>query len=204
MNEEFTTPEKSVNVQDVNLLIQKRHTFREEAWETVRFLFIALLIVVPIRIYVAQPFIVSGASMDPTFKDKQYLIVDELSYHIGDPARGDVTIFKFPKNPTQYFIKRVIGVPGETVIDDHGKITIKGADGVTVLTLKEPYIKFPKDDSTRLTLKQGEYFMMGDNRAGSYDSRMWGPVSRNLIVGKAFLRLFPITAVDLLPGQYRQ
>lgn len=184
---------------------QQKSTFREEAWETVRFLFIALLVVVPIRVFVAQPFIVSGASMDPTFANGQYLIVDELSYNLGNPARGDVAIFKYPKNPKQYFIKRVIGLPGETVlVDGQGKVFIKDKDGKITLTMNEPYIKYPKDDSVERTLKAGEYFMMGDNRAGSFDSRAWGPVSRDLIVGKPFLRLFPLTTVGILPGQFRQ
>lgn len=188
-------------------LIKKgeQHSFREEAWETFRFLCIAILIVVPIRMFIAQPFIVSGASMDPTFQDRQYLIVDEISYHLGDPTRGDVVIFKYPKNPQQYFIKRVIGLPGETVIiDSKGTVYIKDSSGKTTLTLTEPYVTFTKEGSVERTLGKDEYFVMGDNRAGSFDSRAWGPVKRDLIVGKAFLRLFPITEADILPGQYRQ
>lgn len=196
MNEDFKTPAP---------VLEKNHSFRDEVWETFRFLCIALVIVVPIRLFIAQPFIVSGASMDPTFKDKQYLIVDELSYHLGDPLRGDVVIFKYPKNPKQYFIKRVIGLPGETVrVDGQGKVFIKNKEGEILLTLNEPYVAHTKDDSVERALEPGEYFMMGDNRAGSFDSRAWGPVSRDLIVGKAFLRLFPITAIDVLPGQFRQ
>lgn len=181
-----------------------KNTFREEAWETIRFLFIAFAIVIPIRLFIAQPFIVSGASMDPTFKDKQYIIVDELSYHLDDPSRGDVVIFKYPKNPKQYFIKRVIGLPGETVLDNQGMVSIKDKDGKIVLTLDEPYVVYAKKDTVERTLNPGEYFMMGDNRAGSFDSRAWGPVDRDLIVGKAFLRLFPVTSIGVLPGQYRQ
>ncbi|MFZ2303278.1 MAG: signal peptidase I [Minisyncoccia bacterium] len=199
MNEDLTTPTP------VEPTPEKSHSFREEAWETFRFLLIALVIVVPIRVFIAQPFIVSGASMDPTFKDKQYLIVDELSYHLGDPSRGDVAIFKYPKNPKQYFIKRVIGLPGETVlVNSQGQVFIKDDEGKIIVTMKEPYVTHPKDDSIERVLKSGEYFMMGDNRAGSYDSRAWGPVTRDLIVGKAFLRLFPVTEIDVLPGQFRQ
>lgn len=184
---------------------EKNNSFREEALETFRFLLVALAIIIPIRIFIAQPFIVSGASMDPTFKNSQYLIVDELSYHLGDPVRGDVVIFKYPRNPKQYFIKRVIGLPGETVlVSTQGKVFIKDKEGKIVLALNEPYVAYPKDDSVERDLKQGEYFMMGDNRAGSFDSRAWGPVDRNLIVGKAFLRLFPLTAINVLPGQFRQ
>ncbi|KKS27522.1 MAG: Signal peptidase I [Parcubacteria group bacterium GW2011_GWC1_42_11] len=197
MNEDFKTPK--------DIVTKKNYSFRDEAWETFRFLCIAIVIVVPIRLFIAQPFIVSGASMDPTFKDKQYLIVDELSYHLDDPLRGDVVIFKYPRNPKQYFIKRVIGLPGETVIvNGQGQVFIKDTDGNITLTLDEPYVEHMKDDSVELKLGLGEYFMMGDNRSGSFDSRSWGAVDRELIVGKAFLRLFPLTEVAVLPGQFRQ
>jgi signal peptidase I len=183
----------------------KKNSFREEVWETVRFLLISFAVVIPLRIFVAQPFIVSGASMDPTFYNGQYLIVDELSYNIGNPYRGDVIVFKYPKNPSQYFIKRVIGLPGETVsIDASGHVSIKDKDGVVKLKLTEPYVAYPKDDVSLRTLGEGEFFVMGDNRAGSFDSRAWGPVPRNLIVGKAFLRLFPLNSLSVLPGQFRQ
>lgn len=187
------------------IVLPKKNSFRQEAWETVRFLLIAFAIVIPLRIFVAQPFIVSGASMDPTFHNGQYVIVDELSYNIGNPVRGDVVIFKYPKNPSQYFIKRVIGLPGETVIiDNQGHVSIKDANGNLSLTLKEPYVLYPKDETAERSLKNGEYFVMGDNRAGSFDSRAWGPVPRKMIVGRAFLRLFPITTIGILPGEFRQ
>lgn len=199
MNEDSITPTTTEPT------IEKNSSFREEVWETVRFLFIALLVVIPVRVFIAQPFIVSGASMDPTFANGQYLIVDELSYHLGDPTRGDVVIFKYPKNPKQYFIKRVIGLPGETVaVNGKGQVFIKDKDGNIALTLKEPYVAYTKDENVERTLLPGEYFMMGDNRAGSFDSRAWGPVDRDLIIGKAFLRLFPVTTIDVLPGQFRQ
>lgn len=190
---------------NISFVPKKKNSFREEVWDTVRFLLIAFAIVIPLRIFVAQPFIVSGASMDPTFHNGQYIIVDELSYNIGNPSRGDVIIFKYPKNPSQYFIKRVIGLPGETVVLlSGGQVEIKDKEGNLTLTLKEPYVMYPKDDVVDRTLKDGEYFVMGDNRAGSFDSRAWGPVPRELIVGRAFLRLFPITSIGVLPGEYRQ
>ncbi len=184
---------------------EKRHSFRTEVWETIRFVLIALVIVVPIRMFIAQPFIVSGASMDPTFASGQYLIVDEISYRLNEPVRGDVVVFKYPRNPKQYFIKRLIGLPGETVIvNEKGQVFIKKVDGITTLTMNEPYVEFTKSDSVNKTLKEDEYFLMGDNRAGSFDSRVWGPVKRDLIIGRAFLRLFPFAKVDILPGEYRQ
>ena len=182
-----------------------RHSLRTELWETIRFILIALAIVLPIRLFVAQPFIVSGASMNPTFTNGQYLIVDELSYHFRNPERGDVLIFKYPKNPKQYFIKRVAGLPGETVVvNEQGQVIIKDVTGKEVMTLKEPYVQYTKSDSVELSLGIDEYFMMGDNRAASFDSRMWGPVQRDLIVGRAFVRLFPFTTIDFLPGEFRQ
>lgn len=186
-------------------IVPPKKSFRQDVWETVRFLLIAFAIVIPIRIFVAQPFIVSGASMDPTFKNGQYLIVDELSYNISNPSRGDVVIFKYPKNPSQYFIKRVIGLPGETVsINDKGHVSIKDTSGTVVLSLTEPYVEYQKDEAAERTLKAGEYFVMGDNRSGSFDSRAWGPVPRDLMVGRAFLRLFPVGDIGVLPGQFRQ
>lgn len=185
-------------------ILEKRHTFREEAWETVRFILIALAVVIPIRLYIAQPFIVSGASMDPTFENGQYLIVDEISYHLGEPMRGDVIIFKYPKNPKQYFIKRVIGLPGETVnINGSGIVTVENSAGETI-TIDEPYVEFSKADKTKSVLKDNEYFVMGDNRAGSYDSRAWGPVPRENIVGRALVRLFPPNEIAVFPGEFRQ
>lgn len=182
-----------------------KRSFRAEAWETIRFILIALAVVIPIRLYIAQPFIVSGSSMDPTFANGQYLVVDEVSYRFGNPARGDVVIFKYPKNPKQYFIKRIIGLPGETVtVTSDGKVLVKAPDSDTVTILDEPYVKFTKEDSVTYTLGADEYFVMGDNRAGSFDSRAWGPVARDLIVGKPFLRLFPLTTVDILPGEFKQ
>lgn len=201
MNEE-TTPSSQDSLMEK---LEKHHSCRNEVWETIRFIAIALAIVIPIRLYVAQPFIVSGASMDPTFVNGQYLIVDEISYHLGDPIRGDVAIFKYPRNPKQYFIKRIIGLPGETVIvDPNGKVTIKDAQGTTKLVLDEPYVEFAKADNVERTLKDDEYFVMGDNRAGSFDSRAWGPVPRDNMIGRALVRLFPFTTIDVLPGQFRQ
>jgi len=168
-------------------------------FETLKFVFISLLIVVPFRYFIAQPFIVSGASMEPTFTDGEYLIVDEISYHIEDPKRDDVVIFKYPLNTAKYFIKRIIGLPGETVIIQDGVITIKEKNGQTE-TLNEDYIKNIKRDNFTATLGDNEYFVLGDNRPNSADSRSWGPLPRDLIVGRPFLRLLPIKRVDIFPG----
>lgn len=168
--------------------------------ELLKFALIAVVIVVPVRLFIAQPFIVSGASMDPTFDNGQYLIVDELTYRFDEPQRFDVVIFKYPKDPSQFFIKRVIGLPGETVHIDQNGVIIKKKDGEEV-ALNEPYVvNRGNGGNFSLTLGNDEYFVMGDNRPESSDSRLWGVLPRENIVGRAFLRLLPIPSLSLLPG----
>jgi signal peptidase I len=169
--------------------------------EILRFALIAVIIVLPIRFFIAQPFIVSGASMEPTFHNGQYLIVDQLSYHMDDPLRGDVVIFKYPKDPSKYFIKRLIGVPGDTVSVNGNVITIMNDKNPEGFVLNEPYVAHMSPNTTITeVLGPGEYFVMGDNRDNSSDSRVWGILQENLIVGRAFLRLFPFNEAGYMPG----
>lgn len=172
--------------------------------EIIKFTFITLLIVGPTRIWIAQPFIVSGASMDPTFADGEYLIVDQISRRISDPERESVIIFKYPKDTTKFFIKRVIGLPGETVEIADGDITIFSKDYPDGLKLNEPYIDEAnkKTDDLTVVLGKGEYFVLGDNRLGSLDSRAWGPVPEKLIVGRPLVRLLPFDRLTVLPGDH--
>ncbi|MDO8572683.1 MAG: signal peptidase I [bacterium] len=170
--------------------------------DTIKFIVLALAIVTPIRMFIAQPFIVSGSSMDPTFATGQYLIVDEISYHLGDPKRGDVIILRYPKDTTKFFIKRVIGLPHENVVINKGTVTIVNAQYPEGLAISEPYIKFSKNDTMTKMLGEGEYFVMGDNRAASSDSRYWGVVPRDLVVGRALIRLLPIASASVLPGDF--
>lgn len=174
------------------------HTAREYAM----LIGTSLLMVFLVRTFVAQPFVVSGASMEPTFHTGEYLIVDQLSYELGDPHRGDVIIFKYPLIPSRYFIKRVIGLPGETIKISGNKVEIKEVGKDAFITLDEQYVEFPKESNVEMTLAPDEYFVMGDNRMASLDSRSWGPLKESFIVGKAFVRLFPLTKVDFLPGSY--
>jgi signal peptidase I len=168
--------------------------------ELLKFALIAIVIVIPIRLFVAKPFIVSGASMEPTFDNGQYLIVDELSYRLSNPSRDDVVIFKYPKDPSQYFIKRIIGLPGETVHIHSGVVSVTRTDGTTV-TLTEPYIVHQGNGADMdVSLGNDQYFVMGDNRPESSDSRIWGILPRENMVGRAFLRLLPINSASLFPG----
>lgn len=172
--------------------------------EILRFAIFALIIVLPIRIFVAQPFIVSGASMETTFSTGQYLIVDQLTYHFEDPKRGEVIVFRYPKDPSKFFIKRVIGIPGDTIDVAGSEVKITNTEHPEGVVLKEDAYVRSMRPGTTLTeiLGDGEYFVMGDNRDASSDSRSWGVLQRERIVGRAFLRLFPVTVVNLFPGKY--
>jgi len=181
-----------------------KKTKMQSFWELVRFALVALIIVIPIRLFIAEPFIVSGASMVPTFKNGDYLIVDKISYELGNPQRDDVVIFRYPGDTTKFFIKRVIGLPNETVDIKGNTVTITNATHPNGFQLSEPFVTNPANNDTHYTLGNNEYFVMGDNRIASSDSRYWGPVTKKLFVGRAFLRLFPITSIDFLPGNYKQ
>lgn len=170
--------------------------------ELIRFAVIAIIIVAPIRLFVAQPFIVAGASMEPAFENGQYLIVDEITYRLGEPERGDVIIFRYPRNPSKFFIKRIIALPGETIKIEGPKMSIFNDAHRDGFTLKEPYAdSIDKGVFLTDTLGDDEYFVLGDNRNASSDSRVWGVLKRDLIIGRAFLRLLPITAVGVFPGR---
>lgn len=173
-------------------------------WETVKYALIAAVIILPIRTFIAQPFVVSGNSMYPTFHNGEYLIVNELAKYQGDYHRGDVVILRYPNDPSKYFIKRVIGLPGETVTIQSGVVSISSDTQQTPVVLTEPYVQNKKMDSSSRTLDKDEFFVMGDNRAQSSDSRIWGPVPRRMMDGKAYLRLYPFTAVALHPGSLEQ
>lgn len=169
--------------------------------DLVRFTVIALMIVIPIRMFIAQPFIVSGASMENTFHNGEYLIIDRVSYNLHEPNRGDVVVFRYPKDPSKFFIKRIIGLPGETIQIDGSEVTVFNQDHQEGITLTEPYIKsMAHDNSLTETMRAREYFVMGDNRDESSDSRSWGLLQEDRIIGRVLLRLFPPGKLDVWPG----
>ncbi len=179
---------------------QKKGSF----WELARYALIAVLIVIPIRVFIAQPFIVSGSSMVPTFENGEYLIVDEISYRLGTPERDDVVVFRYPNDPKKFFIKRIIGLPNETVDIKGSEVTITNKEHPYGFKLDQPYVKNLSNNHTHFELKDGEYFVMGDNRSASSDSRYWGAVPAKLLIGKVFVRLLPVSRMDLWPGSYEQ
>ena len=169
------------------------------AWDFSKIIIIAALIVLPIRYFLFQPFIVKGESMVPNFHSGDYLIVDEISYRIKSPKRGDVVVLKFPLDPSQRFIKRIVGLPGETIQIKNGKVTILNGQESFVLDEKKYLVEsLITDGEVNLALTENRYFVMGDNRQFSYDSRKWGELPKEDIVGKAFFRVFPISNMSLI------
>lgn len=162
-------------------------------WDLAKIVVISLAIIIPVRYYLMQPFFVSGTSMVPNFQNKDYLIIDELTYHFRNPKRGEVVVFKYPKDPSQYFIKRIIGLPGEHVEVMNGQIIINNE-----VYLDESAYLPAKDDGRKIsqTLGPDEYFVLGDNRGVSRDSRSWGALEKDFIVGKVWLRALPLSTFE--------
>lgn len=154
---------------------------------------ISLAIIIPVRYFLVQPFYVKGASMEPNFYDHEYLIIDEISYRFDDPQRGDIVVFRYPNDPSQYFIKRVVGLPGERVRIIGGSVTVFDNDHPDGFTLDESsYLGAAFTGGDRdVTLGAESYFLLGDNRSASLDSRAFGPVLRDFIVGRVWIRGWP-------------
>ena len=167
-------------------------------WETIKIIIISLAIILPIRYYLVQPFFVKGASMEDNFHDGDYLLIDEISYRFNEPKRGDVVVFRYPENPSQFFIKRIIGLPGETIEVKNDKITIYNSEFPQGFSINEAYLSIGQETIGNLSenLDDDEYYVMGDNRLQSSDSRRWGPLEKSFITGKAFLRLWPVTDIE--------
>ena len=153
---------------------------------------IAVAVVFLVRAFVTQPFLVSGSSMEPSFENGNYLLIDELTYRFRDPERGEVVVFESPTDPGAYYIKRIIGLPGGKLVIKDGRVEVY-SDG-EMKVLRENYISsVDGEKSFETELGGGEYFMMGDNRDFSFDSRNWGPLDSSNIVGLVRFRLWPIS-----------
>lgn len=172
------------------------------AWETIKVVVISLAIILPIRYYLVQPFFVKGASMEPNFEDGDYLLVDELSYRFSPPERGDVIIFRYPNDPSQFFIKRIIGLPSETLEIKNNTVKVYNKDSPEGFVLDEDYLSSEQKTLGDFIVKidDNEYFVLGDNRLQSSDSRRWGAVNKSLITGRAFMRPWPFTKDIKIPS----
>ena len=163
-------------------------------WEILAIVLVAAVIILPIRYFLVQPFYVRGASMEPTFYDREYLLIDEISYRFSEPERGDVVVFRYPHDPKEFFIKRVIGVPGDTIDVQNGQVIITNDEHMGGVVLEEEYVtQVVTKGNEHVTLNPDEYYLLGDNRSASLDSRSFGPVKEEYLIGKVWLRGLPIS-----------
>ncbi len=166
--------------------MKTRHLLIWELFEVVLIAFIPMFITYQ---FLARPFLVQGASMEPNFQQGSYLMVDIISYKVGLPERGDVVVFRYPSDRSVYHIKRIIGLPGERVTFLDGEVFINGE--VINENHIPPYIQTTPLNQSDFSLSDNQYFVMGDNRAASFDSRSWGPLEKNDIVGAVRFKVWP-------------
>ena len=175
-------------------------------WEITKVVAISLAIILPVRYFLIQPFYVKGASMEPNFHDHEYLIIDELSYRFNNPERGQVIVFRYPRNPQEYFIKRVIALPGEQIQIKDGQVLIFNAAYPEGFTVDEKYLADDlvtfNSSELKVTVGPDEYFVLGDNRNASKDSRSFGPVNRSFITGKVLFRGWPLKEITVFNKDY--
>jgi signal peptidase I len=171
-------------------------TFLLFFWEVIKVALLSLAIILPIRYFLVQPFYVKGASMEPTFLDHDYLLIDEISYRWREPHRGEVIVFRYPRDPKQYFIKRVVGLPGDRVVVRDGEVWL-GENGAELKLYKESYLgEWVRTQSQTpsyldVVLTPQQYYVMGDNRSASMDSRSFGPIEKREIIGRIWIRGWP-------------
>ena len=200
MEPSTTSPEE----QNIPVPESLKETKKESLLDFIKFGVIAVIIVIPIRLYVAQPFIVSGASMVPSFESGHYLIIDEISYRFEEPKRGEVIVFRFPPEPSKFLIKRVAGLPGETIQMNGKEVRIKNETHPEGFVWEQGALNSSSEsDNLEVTLGSDEYFVLGDNRGESADSRLWGTLKRSFIVGRPLLRLFPVSKFGTFPGEWK-
>lgn len=182
--------------------------FLDFSFETIRVVIVSLIIIFVVRSFVIQPFFVKGSSMEPNFEDGDYLIVNEIGYRLEEPKRGEVIIFRYPNDPSEFFIKRVIGLPGETVEIKDGIIKIYNKENPNGFVLDESgYLASSvlTSGSVSEILKEDEYYVLGDNRIASSDSRRWGVLPKHYIVGKAWVRAWPFDDFKVFePFEYQK
>lgn len=160
------------------------------AYELTKWIIVLIIVVILIHFFMATIAIVDGVSMEPNFHTGEYLVVDRFDYNFGSPARGDAVVLKFPGDPDhKKYIKRIIGLPGDWVKIEGGQVYLNGK------LLNEPYIPSniatTSDQNIDTIVQPNEYFIMGDNRPNSNDSRIWGTAGRRFLIGKAVFQIYP-------------
>ena len=171
-----------------------------DVWEVLETLIVAFVSILLIYEFVAQPFKVEGVSMQPNFQNGDYLLVDELTYRFQNPERGQVIVFHNPQDVKEYYIKRIIGLPGDTITIENNQVYVNGK--LLSESYLPPGLPTPGNETVVLKKSPAQYFVMGDNRILSYDSRYWGPVDRNLIVGVVRLRFWPLDELKFFNYSY--
>ncbi|MBI5222140.1 MAG: signal peptidase I, partial [Candidatus Magasanikbacteria bacterium] len=190
--------EKEQDKQDNIVVGEREKSFLASAGlfflELIKIAILAGVTIGLVRYFLFKPFYVRGQSMEPNFFEKDYLIIDELSYRFREPERGEVVVFKAQNGSKDYYLKRIVGLPGERVKIGGDKVVIYNNEFPQGTVLPEElYLNAETYGAVDLTLGSGQYFVMGDNRGSSYDSRRFGPVSKDDIVGRAWLRGWPFT-----------
>ena len=169
------------------------------SWDIIKVAAIALMLAGLVRYFLVQPFFVEGASMEPNFEDGEYLLIDEISYYFKSPQRGEVIVFHYPLDTSKYYIKRVVGLPNETVEIKNGGVVIYNDGNPDGFSIDENYL--PREGITTGNVKKklgrNEYFVLGDNRLASSDSRQWGILPRNDIVGRVWVRAWPVAKASV-------
>lgn len=177
----------------------RREEIRETLAEVIKIFILAAAVILPIRMFLIQPFYVKGASMEPNFHENEYLIVDKISPRFREYERGEAIVFRYPPSERKYLIKRIIGLPGERVVIRNRTITIYNAEHTDGLLLNEdtynPYLL--RDEDFDVTLASDEFYVLGDNRPLSFDSELFGPIKEKNITGRVFFRGWPIDRITV-------
>ncbi len=160
--------------------------------EIIKISILAAITIISVRYFLFKPFYVKGQSMEPTFHERDYLIIDEISYRFRVPERGEIVVFKSPIN-TDFYLKRIIALPGERVKVENNTVIVYNEENPRGWVLPEVYLEEETPGSISLTLAEDEYFLLGDNRDSSFDSRRFGAVKKDAIVGRVWFRGWPFS-----------
>ena len=184
---------------------EEKHPFWGYFVDIIETIVVAAAIFVVVYLFLLQPHQVRGASMEPNLSNGQYILTDKISYRFDKPRRGDIIVFKAPVDENYDYIKRIVGLPGESIKIKDGKIIIKNPEHPKGFVLEEPYKINGSDqpgtlleDKKEFKVSEDNYFVLGDNRNQSFDSREWGELSRKNIIGKTWLRYWPISKLSFV------